>query len=610
MVAGLVVLVIGAPAATAHEAAGAGGGPGTAGAGGGVATVTSIVATLGLFAVATLLLPPLVLRPVLRGRPGGLRRGMAAAPLGLGAVLLLAVRSQGPEWPALPTAVLAVHLLAAAVWVGTVVHLLVWWRKDPAAIAVASRRVMPVVSVAIAVVVITGTLNTTLHLEGAALLGDVFSRLVLLKLLIVVVAVAATLLLRRRNPTGGLVIDLVLLTGAAVIGAALGTLPDRFPFPRPVGPVVLAWSDAGGPTTALITPGFPGPNRLVVLRDDGRAPVVSLGGAAVALQAQPEGGWAAKVALEAGPTSLVVDGRPTVVRTRPPGDPDVVLTTSLSSDAAGGPQCASRLLGQEAAVAWHNRIGGRVAHLEVRARGASSSRTGTRVPGCSEALIRDDEETAPRIGQRLASYLAHRGIRLVDVVADGSRRSRALLRGLGEQPGATLHVRSLQATDVLASTGDAVVVATDWAQTPAVLARLRGTPNASSRPLVLAPWLLTRGLLEAPAGDAGLGQLSVATVVDPGSDESRAYLRELARLDPEAEPSAAGLAGFVDVLRVLSSSPVPPVPSDRSVQLVAPLTLGFLPPALDGGHQPRPDEGWVRGGSLVAVSSALPIGRT
>lgn len=145
-------------------------------------------------------------------------------------------------------------------------------------------------SASVCVVVVFGIVNAAVHAEGSGLLDGSYGRLVMTKAAIVIAVVGLALGLRRRGRTRGLALDVALLTGAAMIGSVLATMPGRFPFPRPVGPVVLAAGQGPRGATVVLSPGQPGPNRLLVLGGTTPVPSVSLNGTRWRCGPDPEGG--------------------------------------------------------------------------------------------------------------------------------------------------------------------------------------------------------------------------------------------------------------------------------------------------------------------------------
>jgi hypothetical protein len=394
------------------------------------------------------------------------------------------------------------------------------------------------------------------------------------------------------------------------------------PFPTPIGPIVasLAAGTDRSPATIVITPGAPGRNQLQVF-DRGGEPTVQLGGRNVPLLGG-DGGWSATIDLDVGTTMLSVGGTalPLAVRQRP--NASIHLTELVDPSSVNAAECASRVLGQLAAVRAHDEVAPSTAVLDIRSGGAPPARS-IELPGCP----RDNGAIEPRaaadatddsgvVARTVATYLAQRGIRHLTVVESDDQRSQAFVRALATGPIPT----TTAAPDLLPSDlGDAVVVATNWADTGATLDLVRAAPSSATRLVVLAPWLLRASLLAGPVSDPAAGQLTVAATVDPTSPVADLYVRDLARFAPRAEPSAPGLAGYVEALTALAGDIPAAVYATRAplhgarvarpvpvtVQLLTSSAVAVLPAQLDAGHNHQVDSWLPRGGAIVPVSPVL-----
>ncbi|MGI8537324.1 MAG: copper resistance CopC/CopD family protein [Mycobacteriales bacterium] len=168
----------------------------------GAATGPGVGRLLGLQAVL------LAAAAVTARRPG---RGAVAALLLLGVVGLEGARAHPAEVGGPLGAVLTVtHLLAGALWLGGLVHLLrvtASWRGRPRAVRVAAATYARNALVLFVVVSATGTVSAVLLLpELDDWTGTTYGRLLLVKisvfLLVIVLAVGARARLRRTGPAG------------------------------------------------------------------------------------------------------------------------------------------------------------------------------------------------------------------------------------------------------------------------------------------------------------------------------------------------------------------------------------------------------------------------
>lgn len=161
-------------------------------------------------------------------------------------------------WGALLT---GVHLTAAAVWVGALVHTAraaAAWRQEPAAIAWVLSSYMRLAIALFLIVVATGVVTTLLLVPLSAWLASTYGRVLLIKLGLVVLATGLALSARRaaRRPdpngrtrtvmrTEGAVLTLVVAVTAVLVSTAPPTsAPEPGP-PPPVGPVLALGALAG-----------------------------------------------------------------------------------------------------------------------------------------------------------------------------------------------------------------------------------------------------------------------------------------------------------------------------------------------------------------------------
>lgn len=172
----------------------------------------------------------------------------------LGVVVAEALRAHpdayAPRWGFLLT---AVHLVAAAVWVGTLAQVLrlTWrWHQRPGAVKALFIGYARLAAWLFAAVVVTGTLSALVLVPLPALTSTNYGRTLLIKIALVSgvsgLAVAGRLMLgRSRLPVGTTRVEATLLAGVLAMSAVLTASPPPrsvtldLPFaPPPSGPVV------------------------------------------------------------------------------------------------------------------------------------------------------------------------------------------------------------------------------------------------------------------------------------------------------------------------------------------------------------------------------------
>jgi copper transport protein len=162
-----------------------------------------------------------------------------------------------PWWGAITV---SVHLLAAALWVGTLAYVLrtaLAWRGEPAAVRMAFLAYARAAAWIFALVIVTGITNALLVAPPSTWLSTVYGQLLLVKLTLVIVAAAAALTSRgrlrlRADPGPATRIEIGVLAGVLAATAALtvtappstATAPLPFP-PPPSGPVLATGGRAG-----------------------------------------------------------------------------------------------------------------------------------------------------------------------------------------------------------------------------------------------------------------------------------------------------------------------------------------------------------------------------
>lgn len=285
----------------------------------GVGTLLSSVTgkLIVLRGLLTLALAPAVLDAgvLASGRPVGRRLGAygaAVAAMLLGALALSGHALAAPDHRALELFVLSVHLLAISLWVGAIAAVVAATVRIPSPVPLTRRlrteagRFTPMVAVCIVVMIATGIYNAGVNLRGVGELGSsTYGRLldakVALVLLMVALGVAGALwrtragdapagahrrgawLLGRRAQAAEAAVAIVVLSMAGVLAQAPN--PVSFPYasqasPRPAGTPLFATSNGTHVIPVTVSPGLPGPNRVVstVERSDDNDLPVPLGG--------------------------------------------------------------------------------------------------------------------------------------------------------------------------------------------------------------------------------------------------------------------------------------------------------------------------------------------
>ncbi|MFC8914475.1 CopD family protein [Streptomyces sp. NPDC057116] len=158
------------------------------------------------------------------------RPGWAVAPLAL-AVGAEALRAHPePYTPELGTALTIVHLTAASLWAGGLLHVLRTTRLRGGGRDVLARyaRLAGWLYVALAV---TGTCSALRRLPAEVVFATAYGRVLIVKLLVVAVASVLAVVARRRLRRGGDATapartELAVLAGAVVVSAVLTVVPD------------------------------------------------------------------------------------------------------------------------------------------------------------------------------------------------------------------------------------------------------------------------------------------------------------------------------------------------------------------------------------------------
>jgi putative copper export protein len=500
-----------------------------------------------------------------------LARGQAREQLLAAAVLIVAqipvVHSDGGG-PARWTFTI-VHLVAAALWAGAVVHLaLVGPQLGRAGLAAAVRSFTPY---AVGSAVTLAATGTVLLLAHRVSLGDLrtstYGNVVVAKSVGLTVAAAAGLRVRRGAASprrvGWLRGEAVTLTSVVALAAVL----DGLPLPA-----------------AAVTTAAPG---LATVRL-GRTELVPLG----------------LVAADSGHATLLYGGPATAA----PAIVDRLAASRVWRPAAAGDITTVDLAHGRAALTLRSH--GRSVDVSLRAAppiGVAMDGAADRAAfamGRALAAAEDDAPAdqnawcpvAPTLGDEGAAYaqaLHQLHIDRVDVVGAATARSRRFLTALGSRVHLDRTARPASSTQH----GAPVVVATDPARAMRTVRSLAHA-GAARGGVFLAPWLLDGRVLTF-ATAVGL-PVTVASAVDPMSPVADDYRVLLTSYAPALRPSAAGLAGFLTVAD-------PEATTHPELDVFAATPIGFLPKILDTGPSHSDAAGWFPNGTLVPITHAVPM---
>jgi len=166
-----------------------------------------------------------------------------------------------------------------------------------------------------------------------------------------------------------------------------------------------------------------------VLAAIGAAPAVDVDGRAVALAADGTG-WIGHLQLDGGTATLHVGALTLPLAVRRPPAAAIHLSEVVDPTAVNAAECASRVLGQLAAIRAHDATDAATAVLDVRTAGPAPAGA-IELAGCESTAAPayaagDDAEAAGRI---VASFLRDRGDQRLTVVVDASPRAQAVVTG-------------------------------------------------------------------------------------------------------------------------------------------------------------------------------------
>jgi len=588
-----------------------------------LSTVTGRLALQRLF--ATLALFPVVFG-VLR-RPW-LRRAYAA----VGVVALLTSVALASHAYAASTGrtaqvvVLTVHLVAASVWLGAIVAVLMG--------ATAKRVAVPVV-VAIAVVIGTGVFNAHVQLGGAGeLLRSAYGRVLDVKIALVIVMIAAGVaaVWRRWEAVAG--------AGVVVLAAVLAQLPNPAAVPlfsqrhpQPLGSTVATTSTGATLVSVALTPGRTGINRLVVSLqrpddNDVPLPVATTGpidvSATCACGAPPvtarvtpvDGGpalagsvllprtgrWSLRLAAPDGQAAADVDV------TGGPTSDDVVVGVPGDLSGLDADTCRDQLVGLQVAAAEINERGVadgkavRIVAVDTHGPNPGAAVEALRTLGarllaqpCGTAdgvsaversaaaagipVIGGDGDatswlwptTAPPAveGAALARQMAAQGGQRPLVVVGSGARQQQIAAAVGRAPMLTVSDPTTTAARIREANPDLVVFSLSADEAAPLLRALAAhQPWAPAHGAVGTSSMMSATVVSTGGQWFKDGRVSLAGEVNPADGSSLDYATRLQELFPGAHPAIDGVRGFVTgwlIANVLHRAPDASPPAVRHV---------------------------------------------
>jgi putative copper export protein len=463
-------------------------------------------------------------------------------------------------------AVLA-HLAAASIWVGGVLHVvLVTATAGRTDGAQAARRFSVFAVFSSALLVGSGVVLMLVHHIGRAVLaGSTYGHVLLAKMAALGLAVVVGFTMRRRATARParwwprlIRTEAVVLASALGLGAVLVGLPDPEPAIALTAPGLahVRLGDESGTLFLVRRNATSGWLEYVAGDDDAPDVRISTGGAQE-WHPTNDGAQVTTVALDDGSARLRLHYGAKTIHFRLPA-------TALPRTQPDDPITADHT--------------GQLQYALGRSLAAAASTTADRVDAAAEC---PPAATAVDEGRAFGHALIALGITTARVLGDGSSRAREFARGV-------------VTAGVAASARErAVVLAGDQDSALAALQRLA---NSATGGIYLAPWLLDGDVLAATR-ERALPLLAVASLVDPMAPLADRYRGALNTLAARAQPSEAGLLGFLSVV-------TPELTASLRVYAAAP--VGFLPGILNVGHE-HGSVGWFPNGTLAPISVAQPV---
>ena len=276
------------------------------------------------------------------------------------------------------------HVLAAGMWLGGVLGLLLLRARDGVALRDGARAFAPLAGGAVVLAGVTGLFAAVREVDAWYFLRwSGYGQVVIVKVALVVSVAASGAYAALRGPRSSLLrAEAVGLLGVLALATAMSSLAQGRGQPLPAqrgalftGPALATAIGDGGGAHVTLAPARRGPNTLVVGFDPesraARSVSVRLSSAArtvrVALRRTP-GGWAAPVALPSDGVwygYVSVDGAPagapvalTVGVPRAPGSPPDEVLAVADLTGADAARCRAHLIGLEMAVGRINGAGG------------------------------------------------------------------------------------------------------------------------------------------------------------------------------------------------------------------------------------------------------------
>jgi putative copper export protein len=291
-----------------------------------------------------------------------------------------------------------VHVVAAGLWTGAVLGLVVVSRWGGVSAVAAARRFAPIAGAALGAAAITGVIAAVREVDGWYFLRwSGYGRTVIVKSALVLLAVGFGAVVWRRGSARLVRGEVAAVLGVAALASLLAALPQgrgqALPaargnlLPGPAFATVL--STDGTPADLTLAPARAGANRIVVTGARAEAVRFACACADQSVTARLDGG-AADVRLPAdGTWYAYVDGSkspaalPVGVPAAPGSDPvEVLAVADLSGPDAAG--CRDFLLGLQLGVGRLNALGGLDGHRKV-------------------ALLARDDENSPALARDLVS---------------------------------------------------------------------------------------------------------------------------------------------------------------------------------------------------------------
>lgn len=502
----------------------------------------SALAAAALYVAVTV--AGLLAAPVFTGAASNRRLRLVLAGVLLGGELVIS-----PEPGVVTDAVVALHLVAASIWVGGVLYLayLSASAERRARLAAAVRRLSPWAIGSATALMTSGYILLRIDRVGLGSLGaSSFGRIVIAKISLLVLAGGLGLVRRMRA-------EATALVGALGLAGVLIGVPAPVPVLTMAGPGLAVVRIPDAPAEAmLVTRLGPDIGAVRVLSSEG----VRLVDRATDQAHQLAPGEAARVDLHGDVARLAVTSGLSTVQ------------VSVHAEAPERPPADGAVTADP--VGWLDYQLGRV--LGIAAGGSPQAAPAA---GCLPPSPRHE-------GQAVGVALRHRQTRHIAMLADSSSRAAALVGGL-ERSG--VHRVPLQRAHW-------ALVATDATRARSLLIRLAGRPWI--RAVYLAPWLLDGRVLSLLA-TTRLPPLLVASSVDAMSPLADRYRADLATVADGVPPSIGGLVGYADAV-------APGCVFSKQLTVYSASPVGFLPGVLDVGHDHGSDAGWFAGGTLVPVT--------